>query len=355
MKKILFILLIFIALPIIVSSQEKKQAAYFYADWCPHCQQVDKFFTEKGFYDKYDVKKFNIDGGENKKLLAQVYLDNGYKKYKGIPVIIIDDKLIAGDVNIINSFEEEIEKSRGTVLSIIEKARGNIGGATTNNISLTVLVGAALVDAINPCAFAVLIILIATVISARGRNQALATGLLFAAAVFVSYFLMGLGLYKVVTVFSLPKIISIVVGVLAVLIGLANLKDAFWHGKVFLMEVPMSWRPKMKSILKGVTSPPGAIIAGFLVSLFLLPCTSGPYIVILGLLAEKVELAKTIPLLFLYNFIFVLPMILITLAMYFGLRAGKLEEWRMKNIRLLHAVGGTIMLIIGIYLINTWI
>jgi len=56
----------------------------------------------------------------------------------------------------------------------------------------------------------------------------------------------------------------------------------------------------------------GALTAGFIVSLFLLPCTSGPYVVVLGLLAEKVELAKTFSLLVLYNLIFVAPMIAIS-------------------------------------------
>jgi len=36
-----------------------------------------------------------------------------------------------------------------------------------------------------------------------------------------------------------------------------------FYGKWFVMEVPMSWRPKMKSLIKGVTSVPGAFFIGF--------------------------------------------------------------------------------------------
>jgi cytochrome c biogenesis protein CcdA len=226
---------------------------------------------------------------------------------------------------------------------------------TSANVSLTVLIWAALVDAINPCAFAVLILLMATVISAKGRKGALYSGLLFSLAIFVSYFMMGLGLYKAIGYFNLPKIFSIVIGAVAIIIGLANLKDFFWYGKIFVMEVPFSWRPKMQSIIRNVTSPLGALGAGFLVSLFLLPCTSGPYIVILGLLAQKENLTRTVSLLFIYNMIFVLPMVLITLGMYFGVRAKRLENWRQKNVRILHLIAGTIMLFIGVYLIYTWI
>ena len=110
----------------------------------------------------------------------------------------------------------------------------------------------------------------------------------------------------------------------------------------------------MQEILKKVSSPFGAFGAGFVVSLFLVPCASGPYIAILGLLATKVN-AHMLLLLVLYNFVFVLPMLLITFAMYFGEKMGRLEKWRKGNLRLLHLIAGTIMLFIGAYLIYSWL
>jgi len=84
----------------------------------------------------------------------------------------------------------------------------------------------------------------------------------------------------------------------------------------------------MKTLIRGVTSVPGAFLIGFAVSLFLLPCTSGPYIVILGLLAHATEWGYAMALLVLYNFIFVLPMLIITGAIYFGFTTTeKAEEW----------------------------
>jgi len=368
MKKILFVFLFFLlAIPFISFAQEsKKEAVYFFASWCPHCQKVDEYFKEHGLYDKYRINKYDFDDQENKILLSKILQAKGVQSV-GIPVVIVDDKVLQGDSVIIESFQNEINKSKNTTLDFVAEFDGEKKSLSKfqdnkqksqliTSISIPILIGAALVDAINPCAFAVLIILMATVLNTKGKKQALGAGLLFSLAVFISYLLMGFGVYSVITIFNLPKIISLVVGGIAILIGLANLKDAFWYGKVFIMEVPLSWRPQMKSILKHVTSPLGALGAGFLVSLFLLPCTSGPYIVILGLLAEKVETVKTIYLLFLYNIIFVAPMILITLAVsYFGVKAKKLEEMRQENLRLLHFWAGVIMVGIGWYLISGWI
>jgi cytochrome c biogenesis protein CcdA/glutaredoxin len=344
MKKIYLILFALVFLPSLVFAQtEKKSFDYYYAEWCSHCQKVNKFFTENGIYEKYDVHKFNFDEDQNKIGLKNLFQEKGYGDQIGIPAVVVDGKLIAGDKSIIDYFQPEIKKE-------IPAAEEN-----KSVFPILTLVGAALVDAINPCAFAVLILLLATVIAAKGKNQAFFSGLFFSLAVFISYFLMGLGLYKAITVFNLPKYVSIFIGFLAIIIGLANLKDYFWHGKFFVMEVPISWRPKMQAIIKHATSPLGAFGAGFLVSLFLLPCTSGPYVVILGLLAEKVDMAKTLSLLALYNLIFILPMILITAGMYFGIRMGKVEEIRKRNVRILHAVAGAVMLFIGIYLLYEWI
>ena len=114
----------------------------------------------------------------------------------------------------------------------------------------------------------------------------------------------------------------------------------------------MNWRPKMQAIIKRATSPWSAFGIGFLVSLFLVPCASGPYVLILGKLAERVDVGSTMLLLVLYNLVFVLPMILITLAMFFfNTRMGKLEEMRKNNLRKLHGFAGIILLLLGIYLI----
>lgn len=337
---------------------------YFYAEWCSHCQKVDEYFTKNDFYNKYDIVKYNFDESQNKALLSKIFQEKGISNL-GIPAIIIDEEVISGDKSIIEKFENKIGNSQGITSEFVAKL-GEGKAEKPNNpkisfsekygINFSVLAGAALVDAINPCAFAVLILLIATVLNAKGKRQAFYSGILFSLAVFVSYILMGLGVYKAITVFNLPKIISIVVGIIAIIIGLANLKDFFWYGKFFIMEVPISWRPKMQSILKHTTSPIGALGAGFLVSVFLLPCTSGPYVVILGLLAQKVDFVKTFSLLVLYNFIFIVPMLAITLAVsYFGVKAGKLEGWRKQNLRLLHLIAGAIMTGIGIYLIYGWV
>ncbi len=373
MKKIYLALLFLILVPASVFAQTKssnqtqaakKKAVYFYNESCLHCQKVNDYFTANGIYNEYDIKKYETSDPKNVEYLNQFFDALGVQPDKrGWPVIFFDDKMLIGDQDIIGNFVKDMNVADASRFPTPDSIKTDMQKANQPmpakkplpNVPIPLLISAAFVDASNPCALAVLILLLATVIAAGGRRRALLSGLAFSLAIFASYFLMGVGLYKAITAFSLPKYISLAIGILSILIGLANMKDVFWYGKYFVMEVPLSWRPKMQSILKKVASPIGALGAGFVVSLFLVPCSSGPYVVILGLLAERVNTGRTLSLLVLYNFVFVLPMLIITLAMYFGSKMGKLEHWRKKNLRILHLVAGAVMLFIGAYLIYSWL
>ncbi len=221
-----------------------------------------------------------------------------------------------------------------------------------NSLTLGAVVSAAFVDSINPCEFAVLILLLSTIIMCHNRKKALYAGLAFSLSIYISYFLMGVGLLYAIKAVNITRYFYMVVSVLAVLVGLFNLKDYLWYGKWFVMEVPLSWRPRLRILVKGVTSIPGAFMVGFLVSLFLLPCTSGPYLVILGLLSKVTTRMTGIVLLLLYNLIFILPMLAITLAIYFGFTTPeKTEEWRQRKLKILHLIAGIIILGLGIGMI----
>ena len=220
------------------------------------------------------------------------------------------------------------------------------------NLSLWAVIGAALADSINPCEFAVLVILLTTILAANGKLKALFAGLAFSLSIYISYFLMGLGLFSAIQAAGLSYVFYWIVAILAILVGLFNLKDYLWYGKWFLMEVPLSWRPRMKMLIRSVTSVPGAFLIGFVVSLFLLPCTSGPYIVILGLLAQAATKSYAIMLLLLYNLIFILPMLIITLMISFGFTTTEqAEEWRRRKLKTLHLITGIIILLLGIGMI----
>lgn len=218
-----------------------------------------------------------------------------------------------------------------------------------------ILVPAALWDSINPCAFAVMFILLSSVMRQKqSRKQVLLSAAAFIGAVFISYIAIGFGLYHALASSDNVYYVKLFAGILGILVGLANLKDYFWYGKWFRMEVPISWRPNMKKLIKKVTSPVGAFAIWILISLFLLPCTSGPYITVLGYLSSDVTLDKLWGYIYIfsYNLIFIVPMVVIAFIVAFGHKdIGELKEYKELNVEKMHLITGIIMLLLGVYIL----
>ncbi|MBT6401764.1 hypothetical protein HN803_08180 [candidate division WWE3 bacterium] len=326
---------------------------FFYGDGCPHCTEVHNYFDEQNIYNRYPIDQREIYFNRDNALLFTELMSNlGIAPQKsGVPTAVIGNKALIGSLPIIENFEIEADKYLNDE---IQKPKA-VEEKSTINLTLPAVIAASIVDAINPCAFAVLILLMSTILIGGNPQKALKTGLAFASSIFISYFLMGLGLYKALSLGEVSGIFFKIVGWLAIILGLFNLKDWLWYGKGFLLEVPMSWRPKLKRLIQAVTSPKGAFGIGFVISLFLLPCTSGPYIVILGMLADKVLQSKALLYLFIYNLIFVSPMLLITWAVYKGFDPAKAEKMRQKQLKTLHLIAGIIMIIMGIVVLSGWI
>ncbi len=223
-------------------------------------------------------------------------------------------------------------------------------------LTLGAVVVGAVLDSINPCDFAVLVLLLGTLLVVGKRVKVIWAGLAFAFGIFVAYFTMGFVLYSILGVtvgtrsFRQPFIYA--VSSLAILVGLWEMKDLLWYGKWFSIEVPDRWKPSVKKITASVVSIPGAFVIGLLDSLFLAPCTSGPYIVILTLLSQTTARVQGALWLLLYNFIFILPMIAITLLVHFGFTTtARAERWRQARLGTLHFTTGLVMVLIGIGMI----
>lgn len=368
----LFVIILFIftiGFSPLLPAQENSEVVlhFFYGQGCPHCGTALSFLNSVAKNNpSLIIKEHEIYFNQEERKLFEQIINAFGENIEGVPTIFIDNKVFVGFSNsIANSLESEIqaciEQGCENPISKVkdEETIKLIGDSSSvddpekvkviKKLTLPAVILAAIVDAINPCAFAVLIILMSTILISKNRKKALLSGLAFSASIFISYFLMGIGLYSAIQATGLSHIFYIIVAVLAIFIGLFNLKDYLWYGKWFVMEVPLSWRPKLQSLIRGISSAPGAFAIGFLVSLFLLPCTSGPYIVILGLLAEATTRTYAILLLILYNLIFILPMIFITLAIYFGFTTTEqAEALRQNKLKILHLIAGIIILCLGI-------
>ena len=232
--------------------------------------------------------------------------------------------------------EHELAAARDRIVSRFEK----LGPWT--------VVIAGLIDGINPCAFATIVFFI-TYLSAtgRGRREILAVGLCFSAAVFATYFAVGLGalqtILKLRIYAQVSKTIDIAAGVAAALFGFLSMWDYFKarKGKIDEMRLVLPSFLKRKINvnisrqlrLRGVVI--GAIVAGGLVSLFELACTGQVYLPTIALISGNLVLrVKGVAFLVLYNLMFILPLLAILATVNFGMSSETLSGIFRRNIAL---------------------
>jgi len=357
---LLFLAIILVLCGTVVNAQQETCIYFFYGNGCPHCARVEPFLEEleQNPLMNVNIEQFEIYGNRSNAQLLDQFFDS-YQipgNSRGVPVVFIAHNYLVGDKPIIEQLEKLIEDYRGANCPKIngKETTGETGIYSPleklSTLSLFTIISAALVDSINPCAIAVLLILMSALILSGTKNRALKAGFAFTVSIYITYFLFGLGLFSALRITGLSYWFYKIVGLIAIVIGLANIKDYFWHGGGgFVMEIPMRWRPSLKKMLSGVTSPFGAFLAGFVVCFFELPCTGGPYIFILGLLAEKTARHIAIPLLLLYNLFFILPLIVLTLIIYSGYASvASANKWKDRNIKILHLITGIVMLALGL-------
>ena len=192
----------------------------------------------------------------------------------------------------------------------------------------TVIVTAA-IDSINPCAIGVLILMISVMLGARqSTKRMLLLGGLYILSAFVVYLAAGLGL---VYFFSriplwLTEYLSIGVGVLIILAGVIEIKDFFWYGRWFSLNIPARYAKKIH-VWSSRTTIPGVIFLGAFVSGVELPCTGAPYLAIITLLSQYFDFTAFL-MLILYNVIFTLPLITILVLVAAGKKLHEIKVWK---------------------------
>lgn len=221
----------------------------------------------------------------------------------------------------------------------------------------------ALADSVNPCEIAILAMVLMAILiqNPNQKRKVLYGGAAFISAIFIGYLAYGLIIVQFFNIFAqfLRENSSYIyngLAIISMILGALQIKDFFHYKKgSFATEMPIFLRPKAKKLTEKITSPKGAFVLGFVLALFLLPCTMGPYIIASGLLAEK-EAIGALPWLLYYNLVFVLPMIIITLIIYFGFaKIDEITGWKDKHIRTLHLIAGILLFLVGLAILMRWL
>lgn len=372
MKKLSIFILAIMMFSLVVIAAEDNFAeqkpidiVYFYGDGCPHCAKLEAFLEEiKPDYD-LNIVSYEVYKNATNRELAEKMAVEYEETFRGVPMSFIGDEVFIGFSDAIGKQMET--KIKQCELECCDSPLDKIKiceQQDTKKEALTIasVMALAFADSVNPCAFAVLIMVLVALFAQdpTKRRNILLGGLAFCISVFITYMIYGL---IIIEFFKFAKdyfvaaspYISAALAVLAIILGLANIKDSIkYKSGTFGTEMPMFMRPIAKSVISAITKPVGAFIIGIFVTLFLLPCTIGPYI-IAGERLSELSFFSTIPWLIFYNLIFILPMVAITLLVYWGYSTvNNVSGWKESHIKMMHFIAGLTLVVMGIGVLLGW-
>jgi cytochrome c-type biogenesis protein len=221
-----------------------------------------------------------------------------------------------------------------------------IGQANLSKLLPAVIV-TGLLDSVNPCAFAVILLLLAFLFTMRkSRGHILMLGSIYIGMIFLVYFAIGLGILGSVRLSDEPHFVARAGSWLLIGLGMLNLIEYFFPKFPIKLHMPSFAGARTNQLIKQATIP-ATIAAGILVGLCTFPCSGGIYVSILTLLNAETTLAWGVAYLALYNVMFVLPLIVILLAAGNRATAKAWATWEREKALMLRLWFGLVMVGLG--------
>jgi hypothetical protein len=210
-------------------------------------------------------------------------------------------------------------------------------------------------DAFNPCAFFVLLFLLSLLAHQKDRRRMAMIGGIFVLTSGMMYFTFMAAWLSVFQLLGAMAWITLIAGLLAIVVGIINVKDFFAFERGFTLSIPESRKPdiyrRARAILNADHLPAmlgATIILAVAANFYELLCTAGfPMVYTRLLTLSDLSPGARYAYLAFYNLIYVLPLALIVFAFVRTLGAHKLTE---REGRLLKLLSGIMMLELGVLL-----
>jgi thiol-disulfide isomerase/thioredoxin len=366
------------------------ELAYFYQKGCSRCDRVNvllKYIVKK--YPQLNIKEIDLNTPDGKRLNET--LANRIR----LPV---EKRLIAPSIFIGNDYLPSDEITESKVETMIQKygEKSDRVNASERKPTLTTptptpslspsqeeskkadesiiqrfisfgvfaILLAGLIEGMNPCGLATLVFFISYLtMVGRKRNEIFWVGLGFSGIGFVTHLLIGIGILSFIQHLSfLPlfsQIVYLITFIFALFLGIFSLYDYLQLKKgrpsKMKLQVPDFLKKKIHQIIRGrgdvleasEESPSfrfllAAVVIGFIVTLLQSTCTSQVYLpTILFVMNIPSLRGSAIFYLILYNFIYILPLLVIFGIVYWGVTSEQLSfflQKRASTIKLLTSV-----------------
>lgn len=339
---------------------------YFYSPNCPHCNNIKPHIDKlaEKYADDVILTRYDVTTPDNVALYNRFCETKNYEG-KAIPLIGVNDRILIGESEIKNKLESEILRG----ISMEEKICPIEGMQCSMDINkndsdplipeigerlewqaiLPLILFTGLADGINPCAFAVLLFIMAFLLEiSNSKKRLIKIATAYISALLTVNILLGILYYYTSIQFGEPELIRSIAILLALIAGAINIKDYFYYGKGITLKIPEKSKKHIQNLTKKATVP-AAITLGSLVALLEAPCSIPIYLTVVEVLKSHGQnLLQIMPYILIYNLMFILPLVVLASIIYYGGEAKALEKWRDSHKRSMKLMLGTILILLAL-------
>lgn len=344
MKKFVLSILAFIGILFLLEGQaaaQEKEVVYFYTPSCTVCQSVSSDIQD--LKDQgVTVIEYNISNKQNLRLFDIYKATYLVPVEKGtVPIIFAGDEFFWGEDEIVDNIEDNtIQTLASQPLKEIDTDNYESSVNLEGFIGFVTILFSGLLDGFNPCAMAMLLMFISLLGFSSKRSTLILVSFTYIFALFISYFLLGTFLFNYLYRFQNQiKFISIYISwfilILCLFLFAFNFYDYFVSKKQDYKKIknqlPKPIQKFNKLIIRKFTSLFSqeehnarslAVILvltftlGVIISVTEFMCTGQIYLPIIISLVQFSDSFNLNAILYLvlYNFMFVLPLILISVV-----------------------------------------
>jgi len=357
--------------------------AYFYQKGCPKCDRANallKYMSKK--YPQLKIKEIDLNAPDGKRLNETLSnrLNLPTEKRLIAPSIFIGNDTLLPDEITESKVEALIQKYGEAGPSPARRTGSPAGGLSPTpeetqkaeesiiqrfkSFGVLAILLAGLMEGMNPCALATLVFFISYLtMVGRKRKEIFWGGLVFSGTGFITHLLIGIGILSFIQHLSfLPlfsQIIYFITFVFALLLGIFSLYDYIQLKKgrpsKMKLQVPNFLKKKIHQMIRvrsdvleankesaSIRFLLAAVVIGFIVTLFQSTCTSQVYLPTILFVTNIPSLrGNAVFYLILYNFVYILPLLVIFGIVYWGVTSEQLSfflQKRASTIKLLTSV-----------------
>lgn len=308
--------------------------------YSPGCKTCEDFINleipklEMELSREVSVNKFNVLESKNLERLEE-RLKSLNVSMVNFPILIFENFVLQGDH--VNS-----EQLKALITNKDQTPEIKDDGYETSIevIKPLQVFAAGLIDGVNPCAFTTLLFLISSLFYiGRGKKEILQIGMIFSLTIFISYFLVGLGMLNIIRTANYFPLVSTIIRYILivglVLLALYSFYDAWLVKKGrtgdIKLQLPKKLKKRIHKTIKENTRKrgliTGTIIIGIMVTIFELSCTGQVYLPIIAYIIKIEGSLSAYAYLSLYNLAFILPLLIVFVAIYTGTTNQRLINW----------------------------